>query len=35
MGLPQNIKERRKELGLTLADVAKMVGVTEDTVERV
>ena len=34
MGLPHNIKERRKELGLTLADVAKMVGVTEATVQR-
>ena len=34
MGLPQNIKERRKELGLTLAEIAKMVGVTEATVQR-
>ena len=30
----QNIQERRKELGLTLADVAKAVGVSKGTVSR-
>lgn len=34
MGLADNLKIRRKELGLTLAEVAKRVGVTEATVQR-
>jgi transcriptional regulator with XRE-family HTH domain len=32
--LPERAKDRRKELGLTLLQVAKRVGVTEATVQR-
>lgn len=34
MALSAEIKKRRKELGLTLAELAKMVGVSEATVQR-
>lgn len=34
MTLSYVLKTRRKELGLTLLDIAKMVGVTEATVQR-
>lgn len=34
MSLSYNIRKRRKELNLTLAEVAKIVGVTEATVQR-
>lgn len=34
MALAIEIKKRRKELGLTLAELAKMVGVSEATVQR-
>lgn len=34
MALSAEIKKRRKELGLTLAELAKLVGVTEATVQR-
>lgn len=34
MALSAEIKKRRKELGLTLAELAKLVGVSEATVQR-
>ena len=34
MALSAEIKKRRKDLGLTLAELAKMVGVSEATVQR-
>lgn len=34
MGLSTKLRERRKELGLTLAEVAKRVGVSEATAQR-